>query len=73
MARPTIIQDNYDASIHNEIVSRQMELRNMSSNTNLFWLAEVMMNSEFIDGIDLGNISYAKWIALYACGVQCSS
>ena len=50
---PHIIPGQYDASIHNEIDSRQMELRNMSS-ISIYFGGEVMMNSEFIDGMDLG-------------------
>ena len=49
---PHIIPGQYDASIHNEIVSRQMELRNMSS-IPIYFGGEVMMNSEFIDGLDM--------------------
>lgn len=48
---PHIIPGQYDASIHNEIVSRQMELRNMSS-IPIYFGGEVMMNSEFINGLD---------------------
>lgn len=49
---PHIIPGQFDASIHNEIVSRQMELRNMSS-IPIYFGGEVMMNSEFIDGLDM--------------------
>lgn len=49
---PHIIPGQYDASIHNEIVSRQMELKEMSS-IPIYCGGEVMMNSEFIDGLDM--------------------
>ena len=49
---PHIIPGQYDASIHNEIVSRQMELKEMSS-IPIYFGGEVMMNGEFIDGLGM--------------------
>lgn len=49
---PHFIPGQLDASIYNEIVSRQMELKEMSP-IPIYFGGEVMMNSEFIDGIDL--------------------
>lgn len=49
---PHIIPGQYDASIHNEIVSRQMELKEMSS-IPIYFGGEVMMNGEFINGLDI--------------------
>ena len=49
---PHFIPGQLDVSIYNEIVSRQMELRNMSS-IPIYFGGEVMMNSEFIDGLDM--------------------
>ena len=49
---PHFIPGQLDVSIYNEIVSRQMELKEMSS-IPIYCGGEVMMNSEFIDGMDL--------------------
>lgn len=49
---PHFIPGQLDVSIYNEIVSRQMELKEMSP-IPIYFGGEVMMNSEFIDGIDL--------------------
>lgn len=49
---PHIIPGQFDASIHNEIISRQMELRNISS-IPIYFGGEVMMNGAFIDGLAL--------------------
>ena len=38
--------------VYNEMVSRQMELKKMSS-VPIYFGGEVMMNSEFIDGLNL--------------------
>ncbi|WP_337617783.1 CpsB/CapC family capsule biosynthesis tyrosine phosphatase [Holdemanella sp.] len=50
---PHIIPGQLDRSIYDEIVSRQLELKEMSS-IPIYFGGEVMMNSEFIDGLDLG-------------------
>ena len=50
---PHFIPGQLDVSIYNEIVSRQMELKEMSP-IPIYCGGEVMMNSEFIDGMDLG-------------------
>ena len=47
---PHFIPGQLDVSIYNEIVSRQMELKEMSS-IPIYCGGEVMMNSEFIDGL----------------------
>lgn len=47
---PHFIPGQLDVSIYNEIVSRQMELKEMSS-IPICCGGEVMMNSEFIDGL----------------------
>lgn len=49
---PHIIPGQLDRSIYDEIVSRQLELKEMSS-IPIYFGGEVMMNSEFIDGLDL--------------------
>lgn len=49
---PHIIPGQLDRSIYDEIVSRQLELKEMSS-IPIYLGGEVMMNSEFIDGLDL--------------------
>lgn len=49
---PHFIPGQLDVSIYNEIVSRQMELKEMSS-IPIYCGGEVMMNSEFIDGLDM--------------------
>lgn len=49
---PHIIPGQLDLSIYDEIVSRQLELKEMSS-IPIYCGGEVMMNSEFIDGMDL--------------------
>lgn len=49
---PHFIPGQLDVSIYNEIVSRQMELKEMSS-IPIYCGGEVMMNSEFIDGLAL--------------------
>ena len=49
---PHFIPGQLDVSIYNEIVSRQMELKEMSP-IPIYCGGEVMMNSEFIDGLDL--------------------
>ena len=49
---PHFIPGQLDASVYNEIVSRQMELKEMSS-IPIYFGGEVMMNNEFIDGMDL--------------------
>lgn len=49
---PHFIPGQLDASIYNEIVSRQMELKEMSS-IPIYFGGEVMMNSEFIDGLGM--------------------
>lgn len=50
---PHIIPGQLERSIYDEIVSRQLELKEMSS-IPIYFGGEVMMNSEFIDGLDLG-------------------
>lgn len=50
---PHIIPGQLDRSIYDEIVSRQMELKEMSQ-IPIYFGGEVMMNSEFIDRLDLG-------------------
>ena len=50
---PHFIPGQLDVSIYNEIVSRQLELKEMSS-IPIYFGGEVMMNSEFIDELDLG-------------------
>lgn len=50
---PHIIPGQLDRSIYDEIVSRQMELKEMSP-IPIYFGGEVMMNSEFIDRLDLG-------------------
>ena len=50
---PHFIPGQLDVSIYNEIVSRQKELKEMSP-IPIYFGGEVMMNSEFIDGMDLG-------------------
>ncbi len=50
---PHIIPGQLDRSIYDEIVSRQLELKEMSS-IPIYFGGEVMMNSEFIDGLDFG-------------------
>lgn len=49
---PHFIPGQLDVSIYNEIVSRQLELKEMSS-IPIYFGGGVMMNSEFIEGIDL--------------------
>ena len=49
---PHFIPGQLDVSIYNEIVSRQMELKEMSP-IPIYCGGEVMMNSEFIDGLDM--------------------
>ena len=49
---PHFIPGQLDVSVYNEIVSRQMELKEMSP-IPIYCGGEVMMNSEFIDGLDL--------------------
>lgn len=49
---PHFIPGQLDVSVYNEIVSRQMELKEMSS-IPIYFGGEVMMNNEFIDGMDL--------------------
>ena len=49
---PHFIPGQLDVSIYNEIVSRQLELKEMSS-IPIYFGGEVMMNSEFIDGLDM--------------------
>lgn len=49
---PHIIPGQLDRSIYDEIVSRQLELKEMSP-IPIYCGGEVMMNSEFIDGMDL--------------------
>lgn len=49
---PHFIPGQLDLSIYDEIVSRQLELKEMSS-IPIYCGGEVMMNSEFIDGMDL--------------------
>lgn len=49
---PHIIPGQLDRSIYDEIVSRQLELKEMSA-IPIYFGGEVMMNSEFIDGMDL--------------------
>lgn len=49
---PHFIPGQLDVSIYNEIVSRQMELKEMSS-IPIYFGGEVMMNSEFIDGLGM--------------------
>ena len=51
-SKPHFIPGQLDVSIYNEIVSRQMELKEMSS-IPIYCGGEVMMNSEFIDGLDM--------------------
>lgn len=50
---PHFIPGQLDVFIYNEIVSRQKELKEMSP-IPIYFGGEVMMNSEFIDGMDLG-------------------
>ena len=50
---PHIIPGQLDRSIYDEIVSRQLELKEMSP-IPIYFGGEVMMNSEFIDRLDLG-------------------
>ena len=45
---PHFIPGQLDVSVYNEIVSRQMELKEMSP-IPIYFGGEVMMNSEFID------------------------
>ena len=49
---PHFIPGQLDVGVYNEIVSRQMELKELSS-LPIYFGGEVMMNSEFIDGLDL--------------------
>lgn len=50
---PHFIPGQLDVFIYNEIVSRQKELKEVSP-IPIYFGGEVMMNSEFIDGMDLG-------------------
>ena len=49
---PHFIPGQLDVHIYNEMVTRQLELRKMST-IPIYFGGEVMMNSEFIEGLEL--------------------
>ena len=49
---PHFIPGQLDVHIYNEMVTRQLELRKMSP-IPIYFGGEVMMNSEFIEGLEL--------------------